>query len=124
MIVLTLPFPISVNAMYRNKLKSRAKSERYMTWARAAGWQLQAQRQKPIKGWYALTLTLYEADNKRRDADNFVKAVSDLLVTHGLIEDDSFCSSLMIERFKADKAKCDVIVRQSNGIPAINEAAE
>lgn len=117
MILLTLPFPVSVNEMYRNKLKGRVKSERYMTWARAAGWELQAQRQKPVHGPYVLTLCLYEADNRRRDPDNFVKGCSDLLVTHGLIDDDHLCTSLHIERYKSDKARCEVIVRPSNGIP-------
>ena len=118
MIILTLPFPVSVNEMYRNKLKGRAKSERYMIWARAAGWELKAQRQKPIHGSYTMTLCLYEADNRRRDPDNFVKGVSDLLVTHGLIDDDHLCSSMHIDRFKADKQRCEVIVRPSNGIPS------
>ncbi|MCP4108343.1 MAG: RusA family crossover junction endodeoxyribonuclease [Desulfobacteraceae bacterium] len=118
MIILNLPFPISVNAMYANKGRSRTKSLRYRTWAVAAGWDVTRQKQKPIKGWYALTLILNEKDNRRRDPDNFVKSVSDLLTTHNLIEDDSKCSSITVERFKASRASCEVIVRPSNGIPA------
>ena len=117
MIILTLPFPVSVNAMYANKARGRTKSERYMTWARAAGWELQAQRQKPIHGWYTLTLFLYEADNRRRDPGNMEKAVSDLLVTHGLIDDDSYCVDQHVHRIKSDRKRCEVIVRPSNGIP-------
>lgn len=116
MIILELPFPISVNRMYKNKGRSRAKSERYRTWAKAAGWDVEQQKQEPIKGPYSLTLTLFEKDKRRRDPDNFVKCVSDLLVTHGLIEDDYLCSELHIHRQYSDKAKAQVIVRPSNGI--------
>ncbi len=122
MIVLKLPFPISVNAMYKNKLNGRAKSLRYMTWARAAGWEIKAQKQEPIKGHYTLSVVLNEADNRRRDIDNFVKCVSDLLVEHALVEDDCMCVSISIDRFKASKASCDVIVQESNGIPERNAA--
>ena len=117
MIVLRLPFPISVNALYKNKLKGRAKSERYRTWANAVGWDIKAQKQTPISGWYSLTVILSENDNRRRDPDNFVKCVSDALTEHGLIEDDSLCVSLNVQRQKSDKKYCDVIVQASNGIP-------
>lgn len=116
MILLSLPFPVSVNAMYKNIRKGRAKTKRYMTWANSAGWSIKEQKPDPIKGFYSLTLILNEKDNRRRDPDNFVKSVSDLLVTHQLIEDDSLCSSLTVERFKASQASCEVIVRPSNGI--------
>jgi len=118
MIVLTLPYPISVNAMYRNRLKGRAKSERYRTWLNAVGWEIKAQRQQPIKGSYTLRITLYEADNRRRDPGNMEKCISDALVEAGLIEDDSLCVSMEIARCKtAGKARCGVVVFPSNGIP-------
>ena len=116
MILLTLPFPVSVNAMYKNIRKGRAKSQRYMTWARSAGWSIKEQKPEPIKGWYTLTLVLHEKDKRRRDPDNFVKAVSDLLVTHNLIDDDCMCADLQVHRQYSDEAKVEVIVRPSNGI--------
>lgn len=124
MIILNLPFPVSVNAMYANKLKARKKSDRYATWINAAGWELAAQRQKPVHGPYHLHLILFQKDNRRLDPDNFIKAVSDLLVTHKLIDDDSECVSLSVERFKHHKRYCQVQVRPSNGIPNVNGERE
>lgn len=121
MIVLRLPFPVSVNHLYRNKLKGRAKSQRYRTWANAAGWDIKDQKPKPLKGWYNLSIILTEKDNRRKDPGNFEKCVSDLLVEHGLVEDDSFCVSLSITRQKGMDNYCDVIVTPSNGIPVQQE---
>lgn len=131
MIILNLPFPISVNSMYRNKKNSfvakntsgkkkqrgREYSERYKVWKNAAGWDLAIQKPKPIQGHYNLRVILNQVGNKHYDPDNMVKCISDLLVTHGLIEDDSLCVKISVERYKAAKASCDVIVTESNGIP-------
>ena len=116
MILLSLPFPVSVNAMYSNKGRSRTKSQRYRTWANAAGWDVKAQKQEPIKGPYSLTITLFEKDRKRRDPDNFCKCINDLLVAHELVEDDSQCVTLIVYRELREKAGAQVIVRPSNGI--------
>lgn len=117
MITLSLPFPISVNSMYANVSgKGRIKSQRYRTWRSAAGWALKAAKQTPINGWFTVTIILYEKDNRKRDPDNFVKGVNDLLVEHKLIEDDSYCSSFSVERIRSNTSKCEVIIRPSNGI--------
>ncbi len=116
LIILSLPFPISVNRMYKNKGSSRAKSKPYKEWIKAAGWEVTQQKQKPIMGWYSMTLILNEKDNRRRDPDNFIKSVSDILVTHKLIRDDCFCSSLHVQRFKAKEASCEVIIQPTDGI--------
>jgi Holliday junction resolvase RusA-like endonuclease len=120
---LKLPFPLSVNMLYANRLKSRTKSTRYRTWANAAGWELKAQKQTPLHGWYTMRLCLYEADKRKRDPGNMEKCISDLLVEHGLVEDDSLCVSVAIERFRTrGKPYCEVTVQASNGIPE-SEAA-
>lgn len=117
MINITLPFPISANALYRNvKGVGRVKTERYRTWLQSAGWDVNQARQKPLKGWYRISLTLYENDKRRRDPDNSFKGVSDLLVTHGLIEDDCFCTGIVITRIRSDVKKCVVTIAPSAGI--------
>lgn len=91
MTALRLPFPPSTNALYANvRGKGRVKSERYRTWINAAGWDLAAQRPKSIgSGPYLISITLErKRDGRRRDLGNHHKAVSDLLVDHGIIPDD------------------------------------
>lgn len=89
MTVVTLPFPISVNAMFANGSRGRFKSQRYADWLQAAGWSLAAQKPKPVSGPVELFYEVQEGhDNRRRDLVNLEKGCTDLLVTHGIIEAD------------------------------------
>lgn len=87
--VLTLPFPISVNAMYRNVGMARAKSQKYREWCAIAQAEIMRQRPKPVPGQVMLTYEVQRfPDNRRRDVGNYEKGVTDCLVENRLIEDD------------------------------------
>jgi Holliday junction resolvase RusA-like endonuclease len=89
MTVLELPFPISVNAMFADGKTRRIKSQRYAEWVIEAGWELKRQRPIPVRGQVAIHYEFEEQPDKRkRDAFNFEKGVTDLLVQHGVIEAD------------------------------------
>lgn len=89
MTVISLPFPISVNAMFADGKTRRVKSQRYADWIIEAGWELKRQRAIPVRGQVRILYELQEGhDNKRRDCFNFEKGVTDLLVEHGIIEAD------------------------------------
>lgn len=89
--------PPSVNSLFTNVTgKGRVRTDRYRVWANAAGWQVKAQRPDPVAGNVSLDIICKRKDNRRRDLSNFVKALEDLLVTHGVIEDDSLVSDLRI----------------------------
>lgn len=89
MIVIQLPFPISVNAMFADGKTRRHKSQRYADWILEAGYALNRQKPKPIKGPIKILYEFQEGrDNRRRDAFNLEKGVTDLLVSHGVIEAD------------------------------------
>lgn len=83
---LDLPIPPSVNNMFPGR-SGRFKSAEYKAWIKAAGWELNAQKVRPVSGPYALTLELPE--KMRGDVDNRLKGISDLLVSHRLTPDDS-----------------------------------
>lgn len=85
-----LPFPPSVNAMYRNvQGRGRVKSGLYKDWEEAAGHDLKRQNPKRHKGAVELTIYLQEPDNLRqKDCSNFAKATEDFLVKAGIIEGD------------------------------------
>ena len=90
MISLVLSMPPSTNTLYRNVPgKGRVRTARYRTWAVSAGWELKSQKPKPIDGPVDIRVAI-GPPRKGWDADNRVKAVSDLLVEHRLIEDDSW----------------------------------
>ncbi len=89
---LTVPFPPSVNGLYDGgkKTKRRFKSDRYQNWLKAAGYTLLAQKRERFPGPIRV---LYEfsppSDGRTRDVFNYEKPVSDLLVAHRIIRDDS-----------------------------------
>jgi crossover junction endodeoxyribonuclease RusA len=90
LIVITLPFPISVNAMFADGKTRRHKSQRYADWVLEAGYALNLQRPPQIKGQYHITYAFQEGQDKReRDAFNLEKGCTDLLVKHGVVEGDS-----------------------------------
>lgn len=89
MTVITLPFPVSVNAMFADGKTRRHKSQRYADWIIEAGYALNKQRVIPVRGPIKITYEFQEGrDNRRRDAFNLEKGVTDLLVEHGIIEAD------------------------------------
>lgn len=118
-IVIELPFPVSVNALYRNQRgKGRVKTERYRTWRRVAGTMLEQQKPGSIEGPVALDIALGHPVNRdgsrnkiRRDLCNHIKCIEDLLVDHGVIEDDSLVQSLTIRWVAAMEGKgADVMI--------------
>ena len=68
----------------------RPRTKRYQEWVIEAGWQLKIQKVLPQRGPVKLT---YELQNDAKgislwDYANREKAVTDLLVEHGIIEAD------------------------------------
>lgn len=94
-VTLTLPFPPASNNLFANsKSGGRFKSARYTAWATEAGWEAKKQRAGRIEGPYALYIVACRPDARRRDLANLEKAVSDLLVSVGIVEDDRLCQRL------------------------------
>lgn len=86
---LTLPFPPSVNELYRDGGRGkRPKTERYKKWCEEAGWMLKEQKAKAVLGKVILMLNFSPPDKRARGIDNYLKAPLDLLVSVGIIEND------------------------------------
>jgi Holliday junction resolvase RusA-like endonuclease len=86
---LRLPMPISTNAMYRNVPKvGRVKTTVYKQWIRQAGLELNLQRPEKFDGDVGVEI-VFGPRNKRRDIDNCIKPVLDLLQKHGVIKNDN-----------------------------------
>lgn len=109
-ISLTLPAPISTNALWRPTLRMRtngkrapsiSKTAKYEAWIKEAGWTLQAQRPGKINGPYALTIKV--SRSFLGDLDNASKATSDLLQRHGVIENDRLAQKIELTWIAADK---------------------
>lgn len=98
---LTLPVPPSANSLYKrvlNRNGRRPKTEAYAAWITEAGWALAFAR-----GDHALPLkhARLELDmplTYKRDISNGIKAIEDLLVSHGVLVDDRYVDELRVRR--------------------------
>jgi Holliday junction resolvase RusA-like endonuclease len=85
-----LPFPPPLSALTNNvRGNGRAASPRYEAWTDEAGWMLKQQKAKPFGKRCWLLIGLETPNNRRTDASNRIKAVEDILVKMGVLEDDS-----------------------------------
>lgn len=98
---INLPFPPSVNRIWRSRTGANGKpayylDKRYATWKRVCDNTLMATRPRPqVRGHFTASITL--SDTKRRgDADNRAKAILDWLQSAGVIENDSLADAVSI----------------------------
>lgn len=93
--VVTLPSPPSTNRLWKNKPGGgRAESSAYVDWKGHAGWVVRSQAPRPVHGRVLVVLSI-EHVGGTADVDNRVKAIFDLLVKEGVMDDDrnvvAFC---------------------------------
>jgi Holliday junction resolvase RusA-like endonuclease len=108
--------PPSVNAMFANAVRGRIKTRKYKNWIRGELNSLLAQRAKPVA--WPVDVQIVLPAYLRGDVDNRCKACLDLLVTAGLIPDDSarFVHEVKISRGSTPRAR--IIVEPASGIAA------
>ena len=83
-----LPWPPSVNGMWRAVQGRNILSQRYRLWREAAGRALRDQRPKDMMGPVRVAIELAPPDARAFDLDNRVKPLLDLLVANGVITGD------------------------------------
>lgn len=95
---LDLPFPVSVNAMYRNvRGVGRVKSKRYKAWIDEANAMNMGKTMHQTTGPFDVEIVVGRPDKRKRDLDNLAKCILDLAVSGGLVEDDHLMNSLKME---------------------------
>lgn len=88
MITLNLPKPPSVNTLFSNAPgRGRVKTPAYRAWLEEAGWALLSQKPAHVTGPVCLDYLIH--DSGRADLGNLEKGLTDLLVSHEIIEDDN-----------------------------------
>jgi Holliday junction resolvase RusA-like endonuclease len=116
-IVLDVPFPPSVNHIWRRSPKRVFRSARYERWMKRADAAVMAAKQYPrrkIIGHFEAHILL-DRDAGHGDLDNRIKAVLDWTQSRDIILDDKDCQSLRIEWCDHDQAPqgCRVILRST-----------
>lgn len=113
MIRIVLPFPPSVNRLWRTtKGGGMYRSPEYTVWRKHAEWAIAAQvKGKHITGEYTLEIAAVKPDKRRRDLGNLEKAISDILQHCKVIEDDYLCQEIHI-RWSKTGPECEIILKE------------
>lgn len=102
---LVLPFPPSVNTYWRAPNSGPLKGQhlisvvgrKYQSAACAAIVEQLRRLPKPSAEAAAVVIVLYPPDHRRRDLDNYNKALFDALTHAGIWEDDSQVKRMLVE---------------------------
>lgn len=100
--ILTLPFPPSVNAYWRSPnrgaLKGRTliseNGRKFRVNALASILEQQRKKPKPMTADLSVSIVLYPPTKQSRDLDNYFKALLDALTHAGVWNDDSQIKAL------------------------------
>lgn len=95
---LELPFPPSVNHLWRRVGHRTLLSRGGRAFRRAVLATLAARGVRPIAGRLAVTIDVHPPDRRRRDLDNALKALLDALQHGGAYHDDAQIDDLRIRR--------------------------
>ncbi len=114
MIRLVLPFPPSTNNLFSNggKGHGRYRTPQYKAWEHLASLYIKDSHRLNLEA-YTIAIALNPPDKRARDLDNFVKAISDLLVAHGVVKDDSYCRKLTMIWNDSQDEECVVLLHRA-----------
>ena len=98
--LIRLPICPSTNGLFKSAGRLRVVSDAYEAWRTLAGLKLNLHRVEPF-GRAPVQIDISVNEDLKGDIDNRIKAPLDLLVKHGIIEDDRFVRRVSIERANA-----------------------
>ena len=87
-VTVTFPFPPSANSIWRTIRKGVTLSKAYRQWIEEAGLEIALQHPPQTLGRVRVVIEIALSDFRRRDIDNRIKPVMDLIVKHHLIQGD------------------------------------
>lgn len=118
-LILTLPWPPSVNHYWRNWQGRTVISPEGRRYRKAVEEEVMILRMnKKLNKQLKVTITAYRPDNRRRDLDNLLKAVLDALTHAGVYEDDHLICDLRICWGAGNLKKLDINIEE------VDDAAE
>lgn len=117
MLSFVLPQPPSVNKLYANRKQAgkrgRVKTDAYSTWIRDAGWLAKTAVVGKPRPTGNIEVEYLVSGDKRFDAGNLEKPLSDLLVRVGIIADDKHITSIRIARREDTRPEVNVTVKEA-----------
>lgn len=106
-ISLTLPWPPSVNRLWRMGKGNWYSTSLYKNYQKIVYYSVNLSKRIKFddKAILSVTLYAYPPDKRKRDLDGLLKAVLDSLQHSGLFKDDSMVKRLFLEMRTADPEK-------------------
>lgn len=109
-----LPWPPSINHYYRHVGPRVLISKDGKRYRLAVGARLRLANIKPFDGAVRMDIELYPPDERRRDIDNTLKCLLDVLTDGGVYRDDSQVKKLTVEKKQAEPPFGRVRIRIAN----------
>lgn len=110
--ILDVPYPPSANRMWRYIRKRPILSKEYRDWKERSLFLVLQQDHEKIQEpeTVSIDMAVTPPDKRRRDIDNVIKPVLDLLETAEILENDSMVHRLNVYWSKTGKigAKCQI----------------
>lgn len=123
-----LPMPPSANGLFANgKHGGRFKTQRYCDWINEAGVEIMRQRPHKYVGPVTLLYEVQRPKGRRFDLGNREKALTDLLVSHRIIQadDDTIVQEIRLKWAGDDLSGVRVTVSEFfTASPKIEDGAE
>lgn len=115
-VVITLPIPPSTNRLWITKSGGGGKTlaKPYRQWLADAGWLLETQRPRRITGPVEIKVDA-SRPSQRRDLDNLLKALLDLLVRHKVITDDRHVEAISARWVPQGIPGVRITIREAKG---------
>ena len=85
---ITLPFPPTLNNCFENIRGGRRITQRYREWINEAFWMIKSQKPSKHEDEVSISIGFVAPDKRKRDLDNLIKPVLDILVKGQVIKDD------------------------------------
>lgn len=113
MLILTLPYPPSVNTYWGFKGSHRYLTPKAKAFKEQVAWIFKATRHSGFGGHkLSVEVDLYPPDNRIRDIDNCIKSLLDSLCQAGIFTDDCQVEKLTIQRKPVVKKGACVVAIQ------------
>lgn len=112
-----MPWPPSIGA-YRSPVSIKGKLRLILT-KKARAYKILCRKliitDKKLSGPLTVYIYLYQPDNRRRDVDNYCKAILDALTECGVWEDDSQIYLLIIKKGEVQKGGSVIVTIYETG---------
>lgn len=116
MLEFCIPYPPSTNRIWRQGKGRVHKSDEYKHWTAIAAWEIRRQigPQAVITKPFKIIIKVNRPDRRKRDLDNLIKPILDLIAHYGLIENDSLCHWIDA-RWSGEGKFCDISLGELDG---------